>query len=241
MSSRRILLTGGRGLLGRELLRLAPDIIAPSRSELDVTNEVQVATVFERWQPDLIIHAAAVVGYAKMQADVPATLRTNIIGTALVTLHCLKRDVRLVYISTDYVYPGTKGHYAEDDSVQPFGLAGLSKLGGECAVRMHSRSLVIRTSFCPKQFNFPFAFRDQYVSKDSVEKIVPLIYRLALSDEIGIINVGTERKSLAQLAVSLGATVPVCERQERPDIEVPYDTSFCLDKLEATLKRLAKK
>jgi dTDP-4-dehydrorhamnose reductase len=241
MSGRSILLTGGRGLLGRELVRIAPDIIAPSHSELDVTNEVHVVAGLDRWQPDLVIHAAAVVGYAKMQADVPTTLRTNIIGTALVTLYCIKRDVRLVYISTDYVYPGTKGHYAEDDPVQPFGLAGLSKLGGECAVRMHSRSLVIRTSFCPKQFNFPFAFRDQYVSKDSVEKIAPLIYRLALSDEVGIINVGTERQSLAQLAVSLGASVPVYERRERSDIEVPYDTSFCLDKLESVLKRLATK
>ena len=82
---------------------------------------------------------------------------------------------RLVAVSTDYVYPGVQGNYSEDDPVQPFGLAGLGKLGGECAVRMHARSLVIRTSFCPDRFNFPFAFRDQFVSKDTVAVIAPIV------------------------------------------------------------------
>lgn len=234
----RVLLTGGSGLLGSTLRRLDPTIAAPPRSELDVTRAEQIARAISIHRPEVFLHAAAMVGYRRMLDNPAETLRTNILGSSLVTLECMRSDLRLVAISTDYVYPGERGDYREDDPVRPFGLAGLGKFGGECAVRMHARSLVIRTSFCPDLYNFPFAFRDQFVSKDTVSVIAPIILKLARSDETGVINVGTSRKSLAELAAQLGASVPVYSRAERPDVPVPADTSFNLEKLTSVLRRL---
>ena len=53
----------------------------------------------------------------------------------------LKHKIKLIYFSTGYVYPGTKGNYTEKDGVKPFNNYGLSKLGGECSVSMYKKFL----------------------------------------------------------------------------------------------------
>ena len=69
-------------------------------------------------------------------------------------------------------------------------------MGGECAVRAHKNSLIIRTSFGSSEYPYEFAYSDRFVSKDYVDVIAPMIKDLVLSDEVGVINVGTSNKTL---------------------------------------------
>ena len=100
----RILLTGGSGLLGSELQKLAPDLIAPPRAELDITDRYAVSAYIVSHNPDTVIHAAAVTNNRDVEDDPTEAIEVNVKGTANIALACLKRRTRLVYLSTDYVY-----------------------------------------------------------------------------------------------------------------------------------------
>src|SRR5687768_17502809 len=100
----KILLTGGSGLLGKELLKINKEMLAPSHSELDVTSASDIDFFFSKWKPDVVIHAAAIIDNRVLEKTPGKAIDTNIIGTAHLAMICEKRGVRLVYISTDYVY-----------------------------------------------------------------------------------------------------------------------------------------
>ena len=80
------------------------------------------------------------------------SVKINIVGTANVCLSCIQNDVKLVYISTDYVYPGTNGNYKETDPLFPVNHYAWSKLGGECAVQLYENSLILRVCMTERPF-----------------------------------------------------------------------------------------
>ena len=196
----RILLTGGSGLLGSELTKLAPDIIAPSRAELDITDRYAVSAFIASHNPDTIIHAAAVTNNRDVEDDPTDAVDVNIIGTANIALACLKRRTRLVYLSTDYVYRGDKGSYSESDEVHPFNLYAWTKLGGETSVSTIPNHLIIRTSFGANKFEYDAAFTDKWTSKDYVDIVAPQILEAARSPLTGLLNIGSERRSMHEYA-----------------------------------------
>jgi dTDP-4-dehydrorhamnose reductase len=118
----RILLTGGSGLLGTELAGSGADLVAPSRDELDITDSEAVARYVASQAPDVILHAAAVTNNRDIEADPASALDVNIRGTANLAIACLNTRIRLVYLSTDYVYRGDRGDYTEDDELLPCNL-----------------------------------------------------------------------------------------------------------------------
>ena len=65
---------------------------------------------------------------------------------------CFQRNIRLIYISTDYVFSGEKGNYNEQDELMPQNKYAWSKLGGECAVQMYKNSLIVRLCMTEKPF-----------------------------------------------------------------------------------------
>ena len=79
-------------------------------------------------------------------------IKTNIIGTSNVTLLCMKLDIKLVYISTDFVYPSSEEPLEEWRNLNPQNEYAWSKLGGECAVRQYDKSLIIRTTFTERPY-----------------------------------------------------------------------------------------
>ncbi len=196
----RILLTGGSGLLGSELTKLAPDIIAPSRADLDITDRYAVSACVASHNPDTIIHAAAITNNRDVEDDPTEAVDVNIIGTANIALACLKRRTRLVYLSTDYVYKGDKGNYSEDDEIHPFNLYAWTKLGGETSVSTIPNHLIIRTSFGADKFEYDAAFTDKWTSKDYIDVIAPQILEAARSPLTGLLNIGSERRSMHEYA-----------------------------------------
>lgn len=230
----KILLSGGSGLLGRELLKLDSDIISPTHSEMDVYNKESIDEYINKTKPDVFLHCAAFTSPPKIDADPAKAIKDNIIGTSNVALSCMKESVRLVYISTDYVFRGDRGQYSEEDEVYPQNKYAWSKLGGECAVRLYDNSLIIRTSFIADIFPYEKAFVDQYTSRDAVSVIAPIILELTKRTNLcGVFHVGTERKTVFELAKRLRPDVGEMHRKD-VSFAVPADTSFDLNKLKSS-------
>ncbi len=118
----KILLLGGSGLLGTELRKLNEDIICPTSEECDIRFLVMVDSLLAEHEPDIVIHAAAMTDNRQVEKNIDSAVLTNIIGTANVAIACIRRKIRLVYLSTDYVYKGDRGNYKETDEILPFNL-----------------------------------------------------------------------------------------------------------------------
>lgn len=224
----RILLFGGSGALGSELRKLNSDIITPTSKQVNIVNAEEVRNYIEILWPDIIINAAAIIDNRQIEKDPQGAINTNIIGAANIARVCGDHKIRLVYISTDYIYKGDRGNYKETDEILPFNLYSWTKLGGECSTKCVDNHLIIRTSF-GKTFNYRQAFTDKWASKDYVDVIAPMILEASTSPLTGVLNLGTERKSLYDFAKERSDNVkPV--RLEDTSFSTPYDTSMNLQK-----------
>ncbi len=226
----KILLFGGSGVLGQELLRLNKNIIAPLRIQCDISERDDVFKMIMAHEPDIIINAAAITDNRLVESDPYDALSVNIIGSANIAKECLRNKIRLVYLSTDYIYEGSRGNYKETDSIKPFNLYSWTKLGGECSTVAVKNHLIIRTSF-GKDFAYRDAFIDKWTSKDYVDVIAPMILEAAVSPITGVLNLGTERKTIYDYAAKSKFKEelnPV--RVEETNYFTPVDTSLNLQK-----------
>jgi dTDP-4-dehydrorhamnose reductase len=231
IEAQRILITGGSGLLGGELKGLLPDACYPTSKEFNVTDYCQMDAYATGRNLAILLHAAAFTSPPKVDKDPLRALEANIVGTANVVKLCMSHGLRLVYVSTDYVFRGDRGNYQENDPVYPVNKYAWSKLGGECAVRMYERSLIVRTSFGPNVFPYPQAFSDQWTSRESVGQFARKLLQLLDSDVTGVIHVGGPRRTVLEYAKSLDPS-----REIKPlstaDVafQVPRDTSLNCDR-----------
>jgi len=238
MDRSKILFTGGSGLLGSEFRKIMPAIDYPSWEEFDVTNYGQMQQYLKTHPCDVLIHAAAFTSPPAVDKDPAKAVEVNIIGTSNVVKLCMQHGARLIYLSTDYVFKGDKGNYAETDPVYPVNKYAWSKLGGECAAAMYDKSLIVRTTFGPNVFPFEKAFIDQWTSRESVAAIAEKISKLVDTDVTGIIHVGGRRKTVFEYAKSLDSTRPVGELSIRDvPFTVPVDTSLNCDKYNKLIRR----
>lgn len=223
-------MTGGTGMLGAEILKLDPSIVAPSRSKMDVVNLDSVEREIYYNMPDVVLHLAADTDCLLHNGQPERGIKSNIIGTANIALVCLQSNIRLVYVSTDYVYTGPGPHREDEPLLPPYNF-GWSKLGGECSVIMCPNSLILRLSFGPRPFPWEKVYEGQINSKLYVDEIAPLVLKAAKSNRCGVMNLGGPRISLKDYA-----------RRTVPDIKtipcpawVPKDTSLDLTRMENEL------
>jgi dTDP-4-dehydrorhamnose reductase len=147
----RILITGANGQLGSDLIRASADHeVFPfsGRAELDVTSVIAVSTAIQRLKPDVVINTAARCDVDACETDVLSAFDVNANGVLNVARACASISARLIHISTDYVFSGSKDSpYFEDDAADPINVYGISKWAGErLALSYCSNTLVIRTS-----------------------------------------------------------------------------------------------
>jgi len=227
----KIIFTGGSGLLGSEFQKIRPDIDYPWREDFNVTNYNQMEEYVRSKGCELIIHAAAFTSPPLIEKDPAEAIEVNIIGASNVVKLCMEFDLRLIYICTDYVFKGDKGDYEEDDPVYPVNKYAWSKLGGECAVRMYDKSLIIRTTFGPNVFPYEKAFVDQWTSRESVSVIAGMIEKLIDKDITGTIHVGGRRKTVYEFAKGLDPSKEIGELSIKDvSFSVPVDTSLNCDR-----------
>ena len=143
----KVWITGGGGLIGSFLRRLIPQSfqpIAPSHHELELTDEVAVRKFFARTDPELIIHCAGLTRSPSCQQDPKLARTLNVDLTRRLVEFAGKRPLYL--FSTDLVFDGRKGDYAEDEAVNPMSVYGATKAEAEQIVLAHSQHVVVRTS-----------------------------------------------------------------------------------------------
>ncbi len=146
----RIFMTGSDGQLGHELQRVlsAETLFCAVWPTFDLLNP-DVGEQVRAARPDVVIHAAAYTQVDKAERETDQAMAVNAEGTRRVALAAAQARARLIYISTDYVFDGTKGSpYDESDEPNPLNVYGRSKLAGERHALAHCEdTVVVRTSW----------------------------------------------------------------------------------------------
>ena len=143
-------ITGANGLIGNYLVQTAPRLVprwcvrALTRNQFDLLDANAVRREFQKDQPQLVIHCAAVSTIAAAQLNPDLARRVNVDVTAL--LAGLAAEIPLVFLSTDLVFDGRKGNYTEADAVNPLHLYGETKAAAEQIVLCNPQHTVVRTS-----------------------------------------------------------------------------------------------
>jgi dTDP-4-dehydrorhamnose reductase len=148
----RFLIAGGTGQIGFALAReleSVGQVIKPSRAELDLANPDSVAAVVGRYQPSVVINAAAYTAVDRAETERELCFRVNADGAEALARASRESGAQLIHYSTDYVFSGTKtGPYVETDEPDPVSVYGESKAAGERAVeRAADRFVILRTSW----------------------------------------------------------------------------------------------
>ncbi len=231
--SRRIFLSGGSGLLGRELRKLDPSIVAPPHATFDVTDLRQTVEIFRGFPASLYIHCAAIVGTDECRDAPAAALDVNVGGVLNTVKASIEYSCRYVYLSTDYVFETNKtkeGDFLEEDPIGAVNLYARTKIAGEMIAAANPDHLIIRTSFVGREsIKYKGAFTDQYTTRDYVDVLAPQILEAAKSTLTGVVHIGTERKSQYDL---LKISFPEIAPTKRADVNptIASDTSLNCDR-----------
>jgi dTDP-4-dehydrorhamnose reductase len=149
----KILVTGGSGQLGHEVLAQlrdsAHEVIAPPRAELDLLQPERIGTVIDRYCPDQVIHCAAYTAVDRAENEVKAAFTVNRDAAEALATAVAATGGRMLHVSTDFVFDGKQSRpYREDDATAPLGVYGGSKRAGEQAVlAVLPQAMVLRTAW----------------------------------------------------------------------------------------------
>ena len=136
----KVLVTGAAGQLGHELVRVfsgaGHEVVATSHATLDIADQTAVVSAVDAARPDWILHGAAWTAVDACESDPAKAEAVNGGGSRNVVAAAERVGARVLYVSTDYVFDGTKSTpYVETDPTNPQSVYGASKLSGEHAMR----------------------------------------------------------------------------------------------------------
>jgi len=201
-----VLITGGSGRLGKELRKVFPDALAPTREELDITNIERVKQYVSQFNFDMIIHCAALAGINQCEENRKLAWEVNVLGAENLINTCAKLNDNcyFIYISTACVFYGDRGNYSEDDIPYPKNFYSLTKLLGEFVVKSnsHIKSLIIRTNFTSRErWPYPKAFTDRFGTYLFAEDVATAIKEVTAKAMTGVLHItGSRKLSMYELA-----------------------------------------
>lgn len=150
MSNERVLITGGGGQLASDLAALlhGAEVLAPSRADLDITDDAAMASVFEAFAPQVVFNCAAFHNVEVCEREADRAFVVNVRAVKRLAMHCAEVGARLIHLSTNYVFDGTAADpYGEEAQANPRSIYAISKLAGEYAARAYAPgALVVRTA-----------------------------------------------------------------------------------------------
>ena len=181
----KVLVTGGDGQLGKCLKGIQEkysniEFFFANKSVLDITQERQVENFFTQNNFDWCINCAAYTAVDKAENDVENSEKINIIGVKNLAEACSENNIKIIHISTDFVFDGKQNRaYSEDINTNPLGVYGHTKLLGEKElIKRNPKHFIIRTSWLYSEFNQNFMKTMLRLSRDKEELNV-------VSDQIG--------------------------------------------------------
>ena len=198
---KKILVTGGDGKFAKVLKvkNKKLNLFFTSKKNCNILNINSIIKIVKKNKPKIILHCAGLSRPMDIhEKNINKSINLNIIGTSNLVKICNIYKIKLIYFSTGYVYAGTKGNYKENDGANPFNNYGLSKLGGESAVRMLPNSLVLRITMTEKPFIYNKAYsnlKSNFMFHEDLVQILP-----KLINKKGIINVGGPSQSVYNFA-----------------------------------------
>ena len=266
----KIIVTGASGLLGSKIVGKAEKKSAvypthatlplfPNSLKMNITDESEVKHVFSKVKPDVVIHTAAETNVDKCENNKNYALKVNAEGTKILSEACRQADARIVYVSTDYVFDGEKGLYAEEDEPNPVNYYGLTKLMGEKYVAELCEGFVIlRTSVLygvhPEKPNFAMwvlkslkeknrltVVEDHYNSPTFADNLAEVVLEIIGKRLEGFYHTaGSERISRYEFALKIAETfdfdVSLLSPIKMSELKAwnakrPKDSSLCVDKV----------
>ena len=228
----KFLVTGSAGLVGSQVVK---DLVEQNHTvyscynktkpidgimtPLNLSDKNQIIQTLEKIQPDRIIHLAAMTGVDLCETEQELAITINTKSTEIIAKQAAKDNIFFLYVSTDYVFDGIDGMKKEDDSPNPLGFYGKSKLGGELALnKLASNWCIARTStpfgIHPTKKSFPLWIKenldakkeipvlvDQFTTPTYVPNLSKMLIEIATRQINGIIHVsGATRISRYDLA-----------------------------------------
>ncbi len=211
----KYLITGSNGQLGfdirRELLANGikeENILSTDVSSMDITDREKVMEVIGKFKPDVIFHCAAWTAVDKAEDEKELVTKINVDGCRNITEAAIKVDAKVIYLSTDYVFDGTKkGLYVPDDKPNPKSFYGKTKYLGEEEIRKNPKHFVCRTSwvfgingknFIRTMLNLADTHKELTVVDDQIGSptytvdLSHLLYNLSQTDNYGTYHVTNE-------------------------------------------------
>lgn len=238
----RLLVTGASGLLGGRLAELLqrqiPDLVGAVRSaepppgvhsaRLDLLEEGALARLLDRLRPQAVVHAAALARVDLCERDPRAAETANAEAPGRLAAACHQRGLRLIALSTDLVFDGTRPHRTETSPTGPINVYGRTKLAGELAVlRGHPEATVVRVALVSGRGHGSRAtatesvawalragrpvrlFTDEYRTPIDAESVADALLRLLARAPLpGVLHLGgPERLSRFELGVRVASVL----------------------------------
>jgi len=234
----RIVFSGGSGRFASEFKKIKSNynIYYPDKKKLDVTNIKSIRKYLKQIKPKYFIHCAALSRPMDIHLrKISQSISTNIIGTSNVVIACSEQNIKLIYFSTNYVYPGIKGDYKETDPVLPINNYAISKLGGECAVQMYKNSLILRVCMTEKPFVHKKAFNDVEMNFMFHEELAKNL--LKVINKKGIINIGGKKQTVIKFAKKYNKNIQPISARKMIKKNYPLKQSMNINKYLKIIKK----
>jgi dTDP-4-dehydrorhamnose reductase len=258
-------ITGANGLIGRQLCNPPPDHVPDwwvrglTRADVDLTDFAAVRQLFQREQPRLIVHCAALSKSTACQADPALARMLNVEVTRF--LAELAADIAFFFFSSDLVFDGRQGNYDESAAINPLSIYGETKAAAEQIVLANPKHTVIRTSLNggvsptgDRGFNEEIRrawqegrtlnlFTDEFRSPIPASATARAVWELARLEQTGLIHIaGSQRLSRWEIGQLLAARWPQLKPKLEPGSLKDYrgaprapDTSLNCAKAQALL------
>lgn len=242
----RILLTGGSGLLGEKITEKAltknHTVFSIFRNnhptngnqiQVDLTNKKHLLTICDQVNPTCIIHTAAITNVDYCEKNKEIALKTNVDTTRTLTEYAKKKNIQLLYISTDYVFPGDQGNYNETDQTGPINYYGKTKLLGELIVQRHKKSLILRPSVIygyqknASRMNFATWIIDKLDKEAPINIVTDQIVSPTLNTNLAEMILWLQEKQYTGIIHTAGATqISRYDFAEKIASKLGYDTTL---------------
>ena len=238
MKNNKIIFTGGSGRFGSVLKKNKTKykVFFPTKKQLDITNYKKSFNYIKKIKPKFLIHAAALSRPMSIHdKKINNSIDINIMGTCNIVKICSKFKIKLIFFSTNYVYPSKSGTYKENDALLPRNTYAWSKLGAESAVHMYKNSLILRICMTEKPFVHKKAFANMKTNFMFQENLAKNLYKLI--NLKGIINIGGKVQSVYNFAKKHNTQVKKIFASKSQQKYFPLNSTMNISKFKKIIKK----